>query len=101
MEHRERIFNMEAQRHTSESRINLIRPREGFTSGETFYGFEPFVGPEVAAEFVKLSTRRLKEMARAGTVPAHPVEPNAMRKEWRFLLSELDEWMRRKSRNTF
>jgi len=92
---------MEARRQTSESRINLIRPNEGFTSGETFYGFEPFVGPEVAAEFVKLSTRRLKEMARTGAAPAHPVDPNAIRKEWRFLLSELDEWMRRNSRKTF
>ena len=44
-------------------------------------GFEPFVEPEVAANFVKLSTRRLKEMARAGAAPAHPVDPAAQRKE--------------------
>ena len=61
-------------------------------------GFEPFVEPEVAANFVKLSTRRLKEMARAGAAPAHPADPAAQRKEWRFLLSELAEWMRLNSR---
>ena len=77
---------------------NLNTPYGAFASGDGYYGFEPFVGPEVAAEFVKLSTRRLKEMARAGTAPAHPVDPNAQRKEWRFLLSELAEWMRRNSR---
>jgi hypothetical protein len=92
---------MEARRQISESQIYLNRPREVFTSGETFFGFEPFVSPEVAADFVKVTTRRVKEMARTGVVPAHPVDPNAMRKEWRFLLSELDEWMRRNSRKTF
>jgi len=40
----------------------------------------------------------LKEMARAGSAPAHPVDPAAQRKEWRFLLSELAEWMRLNSR---
>jgi hypothetical protein len=29
-----------------------------------------------------------------GTIPAHPVDPTAERKEWRFLLSELSAWMR-------
>jgi hypothetical protein len=35
-------------------------------------------------------------MARAWSIPAHPVDPNAERKEWRFLLSELSAWMRSK-----
>jgi hypothetical protein len=92
---------METRRQSFEARINQIRSSEAFVSGDAYYGFEPFVGSEVAADFVKLSTRRLKEMARAGTVPAHPVDPNAVRKEWRFLLSELSEWMRQKSRKTY
>ena len=89
---------MEARWQTFESRHHPSQTSEGFTFGEIFFGFEPFVGPEVAAEFVKLSTRRLKEMARVGAVPAHPVDPDAQRKEWRFLLSELAEWMKSKSR---
>lgn len=49
---------------------------------------------EEAAAFLKITPRRVKEMARAGTIPAHPVDPTAERKEWRFLLSELSAWMR-------
>ena len=81
-----RICNMEARWQTSESRNHLIRPSEEFTFGEDFYRFEPFIRP-VAAECVKSSTRCLKEMARASAVPAHPVDPDAQRKEWRLLLS--------------
>ena len=55
---------------------------------------EYFVAPEEAADFLKVTERRLKDMARSGKVPAHPVDPTADRKEWRFLLSELSEWMR-------
>lgn len=80
-----------------ESRINLNRPYEGFKSGEDFLGFEPYVAPEEAAEFLKVTPRRVKDMARAGAIPAHPFDPNAERKEWRFLLSELSAWMRNNS----
>ena len=48
---------------------------------------------EEAAEFLKVTPRRLNDMARSGKVPAHPVDPSAARKEWRFLLSELSAWM--------
>ena len=68
------------------------------TRSQAFLGFEPYVIPDDAAKFLKITPRRLKEMARAGAIPAHPVDPNAVRKEWRFLLSELAEWMRRDSR---
>lgn len=55
--------------------------------------FEHYVAPAEAAEFLKITPRRLKDMARAGAIPAHPVEPDAERKEWRFLLSEVSSWM--------
>ena len=58
-------------------------------------GFEPYVAAEEAAEFLKITPRRVKEMARAGVIPAHSVDPTAVRKEWRFLLSELSAWMQR------
>jgi Helix-turn-helix domain len=54
---------------------------------------EYYVASEEAAEFLKVTTRRLNDMARSGKVPAHPVDPSAARKEWRFLLSELSAWM--------
>lgn len=55
---------------------------------------EFYVAPEEAATFICVTPRRLKDMARAGKIPAHPVDPNAARKDWRFLLSELSAWMR-------
>ena len=66
----------------------------GSAASQAFLGFEPYVAAEEAAAFLKITPRRVKEMARAGTIPAHPVDPDAERKEWRFLLSELSAWMR-------
>ncbi len=66
----------------------------GSAVSQAFLGFEPYVDAEEAADFLKITLRRMKEMARAGTIPAHPVDPDAERKEWRFLLSELSAWMR-------
>jgi excisionase family DNA binding protein len=60
---------------------------------QNFRGFECYVTSEEAAEFLKVTPRRLKDMARAGAIPAHPVDPGAERREWRFLLSELRTWM--------
>ena len=69
----------------------------GTAHSQAFLGFEPYVAAEEAAELLKITPRRIKEMARAGTIPAHPVDPDAERKEWRFLLSELSAWMRANS----
>ena len=53
---------------------------------------EYFVGAEEAAKFLQLTPRRVKDLARGGTIPAHPIGDGA-RKVWRFLLSELYEYM--------
>jgi len=49
---------------------------------------EPFVDAAEAAEFLRLSRRRVLEMARAKEIPAHPLG-YGKRKTWRFRLSEL------------
>lgn len=54
---------------------------------------EKYVDQYVAAEFLHISPRRLLDMARRGEIPAHPLVCGK-RKTWRFLLSELDRWMR-------
>ena len=54
---------------------------------------EYFVDAAEAAKFLGLNRRTLMKMAREGSVPAHPLGDGA-RKLWRFLLSELDEWLR-------
>jgi excisionase family DNA binding protein len=58
---------------------------------------ERYVPAEVAAAFLGCSEKTLRRMARAGTIPAHPFGEGLERRHWRFLISELDDWMR--SRN--
>jgi hypothetical protein len=53
---------------------------------------EYFVGADEAAKFLQLTTRRVKDLARAGRIPAHPIGDGS-RKVWRFLLSELYQHM--------
>lgn len=54
---------------------------------------ERFVGPAEAAEFLGFSPKTVQKWAREGKVPAHAFG-NSRRRFWRFLLSELDTWMR-------
>ena len=49
---------------------------------------EYFVGADEAARFLQLTPRRVKDLARSGSIPAHPIGDGA-RRVWRFLLSEL------------
>jgi hypothetical protein len=53
---------------------------------------EYFVDAAEAAAFLKVAVRRVKEFARKGIIPAHPLGEGS-RKVWRFLLSELSEYM--------
>jgi excisionase family DNA binding protein len=54
---------------------------------------EYYVDAGEAAKFLRICRRAALQMAREGVIPAHPLG-NGKRKQWRFLLSELDEWMR-------
>ena len=54
---------------------------------------EPFVTPEEAADFLKISPVTVRKMAREGWLPAHPIG-NGVRKRWRFRISELVSHMR-------
>jgi len=54
---------------------------------------EPYVDAAEAAQFLSINRRTLMQMARQGHIPAHPVG-EGRRHTWRFLLSELDSWMR-------
>jgi hypothetical protein len=51
---------------------------------------EPFVDAGRAAEFLAITPRRVKELARQSLLPAHPLG-NGIRRVWRFRLSELAE----------
>ena len=52
------------------------------------HAYEPFVDEHVVAHFLKITPRRVLEMARKGEIPAHPL--GKKRKTWRFRMSEID-----------
>jgi excisionase family DNA binding protein len=54
---------------------------------------EYFVDPDTAANYLQTTRRHLLEMVREGRIPGHPLDHNAKKKEWRFLLSELQSYM--------
>jgi excisionase family DNA binding protein len=58
--------------------------------------FEPFVPVEAVAKFLSLSRRRVLELARIkGGIPSHPI--GGTRKTYRFLLSEVHAWLKRRN----
>jgi len=50
---------------------------------------EPFVSPEVAAEFLGVTRHQLLCYARMGMAGCYPIGTGSMRQRWRFRLSEL------------
>lgn len=54
---------------------------------------EHFVDPQTGAEFLRTSRKRVLEMVRRGKIPGYPIDPHSQKKEWRFLLSELRDYM--------
>jgi hypothetical protein len=54
---------------------------------------ESFVDPDTAARYLHTTRRHVLEMARAGLILGHPLDPHAKKKDWRFLLSELHAYM--------
>jgi excisionase family DNA binding protein len=54
---------------------------------------ECFVDADEAAKFLKINRRTLLHWARQGGLPAHPLGRGS-RKTWRFLVSELTNWVR-------
>jgi excisionase family DNA binding protein len=67
-----------------------LSPTEASSPGQTP---EPYVDAAEAAQFFSINRRTVMQMARQGNIPAHPVG-EGRRHSWRFLLSELDSWMR-------
>jgi Helix-turn-helix domain len=56
---------------------------------------EPYVKADAAAEFLNLSPKHVLRLARENVLPSHNVSrENGKRQHKRFLISELDVWMR-------
>jgi excisionase family DNA binding protein len=62
------------------------------TSIASSMALEPFVDAAGAGEFLKLHPATVQRLAREGTLPGHPVT-RGKRRKWRFLLSELKDWL--------
>jgi len=56
---------------------------------------EPYVDAKEGAAFLRLHPKTLMRLAREGVVRAYSFS-DGVRHHWRFLLSELDTWMRSK-----
>jgi excisionase family DNA binding protein len=56
---------------------------------------EPYVDTAEAAAFLSIHRKTLMRLAREGKVPAYSISEGT-RRHWRFLLSELDKWMKTK-----
>ena len=53
---------------------------------------EHFVDATAAGEFLGLHPVTVQRLARSGVLPGHPVQ-KGKRQHWRFLLTELKEWL--------
>ncbi len=59
--------------------------------------FEPFVSADVVAGHLSVNTQKVLKLTREGKIPAHPVDPDAQRKTWRYKLSEVEKSMTEKT----
>ncbi len=57
---------------------------------------EVFVNASEAGAFLGLHPATVQRLARQGLIPAHPIA-GRKRRHWRFLRSELGEWLRGRS----
>ena len=62
----------------------------------TGFTHEQFVDGQRAAEFLGLPRKTLLNLARRGSVPAHPLG-EGIRHTWRFRISELASWVQSKT----
>jgi hypothetical protein len=54
---------------------------------------ERFVDADKAAQYLCCSRKHLLKLSIHGKVPAHPLPGSGTRRTWRYLLSELHDWM--------
>ena len=75
-----------SQKPNLEPAIQLLEKRD--YGGRTT--FESFVDAQAVAQHLKLECRQVLALTRAHKLPAHPIDPAATRKQWRYKLSEVD-----------
>lgn len=78
--------------------MKVNRPTKGdqasLSAASAPQSFERYVDATFAAQFLGMHPKTLARLARKGIVPAHPIGEGNQRRRWRFLISELDAWLR-------
>ena len=62
---------------------------------DSYSRHEPYVDAREGAAFLHMHPKTLMRLARNGSVPAYSLSEGT-RRHWRFLISELDKWMKTK-----
>jgi hypothetical protein len=77
--------------------LNRPRAHPGLFSEQPKSGSgpEPYVDAKEGAAFLRMHQKTLMRLAREGKVPGYSFSEGT-RRHWRFLISELDTWMRSK-----
>jgi hypothetical protein len=73
---------------------NAGDPRRRFAA-DALGSAEVFWNASEAGDFIELHPATVQRFAREGLIPAHPIA-GRKRRHWRFLRSELVEWLRAK-----
>ena len=55
---------------------------------------ERYVSADAVAAHLSVERRVVLNLARSGRIPAHPLDPTASKKIWRFKISEIDALLR-------
>jgi excisionase family DNA binding protein len=74
------------------ARVNVIDSKR-LLAADALGSAEVFVNASEAGDFLELHPATVQRFAREGLIPAHPVA-GRRRRHWRFLRSELAEWLR-------
>jgi excisionase family DNA binding protein len=64
-------------------------------SGDANSRPEPYVDAQEGAAFLRIHPKTLMRLARDGNLPAYSFSEGT-RRHWRFLISQLDKWMKAK-----
>lgn len=72
--------------------LDIGAPQRRFAA-EALGSIEAFVTASEAGDFLELHPATVQRFAREGLIPAHPIA-GRKRRHWRFLRSELAEWLR-------
>jgi excisionase family DNA binding protein len=71
---------------------SIPNPAAAPQDGELYW--EHFVDAQKAAEFLGIDLRTVRRLAEARGIPAHRWNDGEIAADWRFLLSELEDWLR-------